>query len=423
MTDWLSIINFGTVGLFGTFLSASFCKITWTKRTKRIFEVGVVVLLLLQAATLFNLGAVSLRNAYPLLTHLPLTLLLWYLSRKAVWSLIAVLTAYLCCQLRRWIPLLLVALFQGGDTMQVWAEIIVTVPLLYLVIRFASPAVRGVSEYPVPMQIQFGLGPFVGYVFDYLTRIYTDWLITGAPVATEFMLFVCAVAQLVFARHSNDVLRREREYEQRQLVLDLQVRQSARQIENMVRSQEMAAEYRHDLRHHLQYLSACVENGEVEQAQAYMKDLDEQITRQAVGRYCENTAVNLILSSFAGQAAELGVSMSAQVRLGSVPRITDTDLCVLLSNALENALHACAAQKSAGKEPFLEVRGYQKNDRVFLEIVNSCGEDVMFEKGLPVTRKPGHGIGVRSICTITEKYGGLYAFEAGDGRFVLRLSL
>ena len=32
--------------------------------------------------------------------------------------MISVLTAYLCCQLRRWLALIAVAIFSGGDTMQ-----------------------------------------------------------------------------------------------------------------------------------------------------------------------------------------------------------------------------------------------------------------------------------------------------------------
>ena len=41
----------------------------------------------------------------------------------------------------------------------------------------------------------------------------------------------------------------------------------------------------------------------------------------------------------------------------------------------------------------------------------------------PVTDRPGHGIGVGSICAIVERYGGLYSFSVREGKFVLRVSL
>lgn len=46
-----------------------------------------------------------------------------------------------------------------------------------------------------------------------------------------------------------------------------------------------------------------------------------------------------------------------------------------------------------------------------------------FVNEIPVTRRAGHGIGVRSICAVVERYGGLYSFSAANGQFILRVSL
>ena len=55
--------------------------------------------------------------------------------------------------------------------------------------------------------------------------------------------------------------------------------------------------------------------------------------------------------------------------------------------------------------------------------MNDCREAVRFKDGIPVTDRPGHGIGVSSICAIVERYGGLYSFSVREGKFVLRVSL
>ncbi len=423
MNPVLALANAAAVGLFGTILSASFCDIRWDRKKKSVLIAAILAMGMAQGVLYAVTAPGTVQKLYPLITHLPLVLVLWGLKQSPVWSTIAVLTAYLCCQLRRWVALFCVALLSGNAAMQAVVEIIVTLPLLLLLLRCASPTMRVVSHYSVMIQVQFGLLPAIGYAFDYITRIYTNWLMDGVVAVVEFMPFLCSAAYLFFSTRAAETQQRQSELQQQRLVLDLQIKQSAQQIEDMRKSQELAAAYRHDLHHHLQYLSACMENNELEQARTYMKDLDDRITRQAVASYCGNTAANLILSSFVGRAAEAGVPMSVQLRLGNIPRVSNTDLCVLLSNALENALNACVAQKQTGKDASIEVRGYEKHDRVFLEIVNSCGGEVVFENGLPVTRKPGHGIGVRSICTITEKYSGLYDFEVRDGRFMLRLSL
>ncbi len=115
---------------------------------------------------------------------------------------ISVLTAYLCCQLRRWLALLAVAIFSGGTVMQNAVELAITLPLLLLLVRFIAPSIRAVSYYAIPMQCQFGLVPALYYGFDYLTRIYTDMLLEGVLVAVEFMPFVCSAAYLVFVLHT-----------------------------------------------------------------------------------------------------------------------------------------------------------------------------------------------------------------------------
>ena len=75
-----------------------------------------------------------------------------------------------------------------------------------------------------------------------------------------------------------------------------------REIAVLRESQTLTRQYRHDVRHLLQYLSACIENGQTEQAQAYISGICAQIEAQKVTRYCENEAANLILSSFAARA-------------------------------------------------------------------------------------------------------------------------
>ena len=185
----------------------------------------------------------------------------------------------------------------------------------------------------------------------------------------------------------------------------------------------MASQYRHDLRHHLQYLSSCIGSGQAEQAQAYISDICEEIEAQKVQRYCENEAANLILSSFAGRAQKNGVSMHIQGTLPAFILVSDSDLCVLLSNALENALHACCSLVAEGKACEIDVQFYERGGKLFLQVTNPCRNTVHFEKGLPVSDRPGHGIGVQSICAIVRRYGGVYAFLVQDGQFILRLSL
>ena len=111
----LTVPNGVAVALFGIALSAAFCDISWTKKNCIILAVGSAAMLLMQALITYKGSWMAMQEAYPLTTHLPLAIILSVLSGKWLWPTISVLAAYLCCQLRRWVALLVIAMVPGID--------------------------------------------------------------------------------------------------------------------------------------------------------------------------------------------------------------------------------------------------------------------------------------------------------------------
>lgn len=419
----IRLFNVTAVGVFGMVLSAAFCDILWTRRKVFAMVSGIVVILLLQGVIYFRFDLDNIEKIYPFITHIPLIAVLCILNRRCLWPTISVMSAYLCCQLRRWLALLFVFVFSGDSTMQDIAELALTLPILLILLWFIAPAVRSISHYSISRQCLFGLVPALYYGFDYLTRVYTNLLLEGVTAAVEFMPFMCSVLYLLFVSYTSKEQQTRNKLEQTQAILALQVRQAVREIAALRESQEKTSIYRHDMRHHMQYLSSCIENGQLGQAQGYIQKIYSEIEANKVTVFCENEAVNLIFSTFARRADDNGILMQIKARISQHISMSETDLCVLLSNALENALHACKKLRKKGRAGVIEVSVYEKKGKLFLQIINSCGEDVAFDKEIPIADRPGHGIGVRSICAIVEQYGGIYTFSVEDEQFILRISI
>lgn len=418
------LANLTSVGIFGMVLSAAFCDIVWTRKKLLILTGGMAAILMLQGIVYFFKDVGFVWRVYPIITHVPLTVLLCALNNKqCLWPAISVLTAYLCCQIRRWLVLAAIAVFSGGAMMQNVMELCITLPMLFLILRFVAPSVRSVSGYKNSVQWLFGAVPLLYYGFDYLTRVYTNLVMEGGQVAVEFMPFVCCLSYLAFVAYSSAEERKRSRLEQTQESLYLQVEQAVREIEVMRSSQQKTSTYRHDLRHHMQYLSSCIENGRLEQAQGYIHEICSEIEANKVTVFCENEAMNLILSSFAGRVKDYGISIKIRAGIRSDVSVLESDLCVLLSNALENALHACQKQKERGLSADIDVSACEEKGKLFLQITNSCDTDIMFDNGIPITGDPGHGLGIRSICAIVERYSGMYSFFIENGRFYLRVVL
>lgn len=419
----IALLNGTAVAIFGMILSASFCDIAWNRKKQIIIVGSMAGLLAVQGIVIYFMETEAVRLFYPVITHLPLMIILYLFTKQQLWATASVLTAYLCCQIRRWLALLVTAILGGDAVTQEITELMITIPLLLLLLKYISPAVRTISYNTKWMQSQFCLIPVVYYLFDYATQIYTDLMTEGTPVVAEFMSFVCCIAYLVFILRSSEEKWLRNQLELTQDSLNLQITQSVREIETLRKSQEKTREYRHDMRHHMQYLSCCIENNKLENAQEYIQKICSEIEANKVMVFCENEAANLIFSAFAGRAKEQNVPIIIKAQIPKNIHISESDLCVLLSNALENALHACQNLKEKGIQGKIEVSAFEKNKKLFLQFVNSCDSDITFVQGIPVTSQPGHGIGVRSICALVERYEGIYTFEMVEDRFVLRVSM
>ena len=160
----LTVPNGVAVALFGIALSAAFCDIHWTKKNRIILAVGSAAMLLMQALLLIRIAGRRCRRRIRLSPICRLPSILSVLSGKWLWPTISVLAAYLCCQLRRWVALLVIAMVPGIDWLQPAVEIVVTLPLLAVLLRYVAPAARSFARYPRSMQLLFGVVPLAGYL-------------------------------------------------------------------------------------------------------------------------------------------------------------------------------------------------------------------------------------------------------------------
>ncbi len=420
LSNILLLLNYGVVLLYGMVLTASFAGALKTKKDRlRIFAFSAPQMVA-QAASYQFLGMDRTEDLYPLLIHLPLALFLIFVcGRKAREAFPAVFIAYLCCIPRQWLGILAASLFGRGTEVSYTVQILLSFPLLAITMHFVSPLLNRMLNRPGKSVALLTAAPFLYYVLIYITTVYSNLLYSGGQVMLGFILSILVLSYFSSTMLYSFESGKRYEAENAQKLLRLQTEQALKDLEAMRNSQQQAATYRHDLRHHFQYLTACMDAGKTAEARNYIRQTSEAIEAQKVILYCENEAVNLILSTYQTKAASAGVEMDIQVTLAKPLNLPTNDLCVILSNSLENALHACE-RLPPDRKKLAEVRGYQKNGKTFFQIQNFYTGDVPFKDGRPVTRCEGHGFGTLSIVETVKRHGGLCSFSANDGLFTLR---
>lgn len=135
------------------------------------------------------------------------------------------------------------------------------------------------------------------------------------------------------------------------------------------------------------FLQNCIAENELEQALEYIHQICADIDNSRVIRYCENDALNLILSSYAGQASDAGIELQFTVTATDFTRFQITDLCSLFANALENAIYACE-KIPAPEKRYITLKVYEKNNRICIQIANSYLQEPVFENEIPISHEP-----------------------------------
>jgi len=102
-------------------------------------------------------------------------------------------------------------------------------------------------------------------------------------------------------------------------------------------------------------------------------------------------------------------------------KIDEIDLCILIGNALDNALEAC--RKIIGIENrYIEIRIYPSNEQISVLVKNSKVPDDMKKKSTLKTIKNDafmHGFGIENMRSICQKYGGDLTIEQDENNFCL----
>ena len=296
------------------------------------------------------------------------------------------------------------------------------VPLFFILRRYFVRAAHEAMTCSRAALWLFGALPVAYYFFDYATTIYSNALYSGVRAINESLPALLIAFYVAFLTAYHAQAERSYQAELQSSMLEVKWSQAQTQMNTLRRVQTQTAVYQHDMRHHLTMLEGLIAAGKPEQAAAYIRKVQSDIETITPRRYCENELVNLLCSSFAEKAQHAGARLDVDARLPQALDISDAELCAVLSNALENALHAVAALPE--KERTVSLYCAVRLGKLLIEVKNPyAGELTLSPDGRPVTARKGHGYGCQSIQTIAARSGGLCEFKAGCGTFCLQIVL
>ncbi len=140
---------------------------------------------------------------------------------------------------------------------------------------------------------------------------------------------------------------------------------------------------------------------------------------------CENLLLDTLLSSKINIARECDIEYTWEVSVPAQLPIDNTDLCVLVGNAIDNAFDACMQDKMPSKLVHITIK--YKSGRFFCCFENTYAHKLVSSRdkifASTKTDIPNHGYGLPSIHGIIQKYNGLMDINTEGNRFILSIIL
>lgn len=173
---------------------------------------------------------------------------------------------------------------------------------------------------------------------------------------------------------------------------------------------------RHDLKQHFQVALTMLHSGKINEAVDYMEKYNDTVLDGISNKvFCDNDVVNYIINSKSKICSDRHIKIYIYIA-NEIPEFSDLDLCVLLGNALDNAIEGVSGE--GNNEIYLELRNVDNFFMISVKntIINSVLE---YNPNLISTKneKDVHGLGILSMKEVVQKYNGSIEFYESDNKF------
>lgn len=241
------------------------------------------------------------------------------------------------------------------------------------------------------------------------------------PKNTVFLFFINVGAMLVYYVVSRLIYEQDRNM----LLSEKNHRLAMRELQydSLQERISEARRAKHDVRHHIALMQELLREQKYEKLESYLNTYRMSMPDDTPIAFCENTAVNTVLVYFAQQAKNNGIDYIVKTVIPEDTGIETTDLSVLFGNLLENALDACIDEN--GQDKKIIIRASDEANSLCIAVDNTFGGSLKTDRnGAFVSSKhSGNGLGIESVKSIAERYGGVSKFEARDGMFYASVML
>lgn len=252
--------------------------------------------------------------------------------------------------------------------------------------------------------------------------LYTNKVFLAFWSALSMMLATLLLLTVIFYYIVVGILR-EADTNEKNRMLEMQKNQYIK-LQNYMKA---TAEVRHNFRQTIRTLESLAAKKDYDAIDEYLKKYVSSIPQNDVMEFTRNNAVNALLNYYVEEAKTDRITLHLTIDIPDTCRIDDIDFCNLLGNLFENAITACLELPVEEREISLLIQNPEGNAYLYIATSNSFNGNVKLSGDRYLsTRHSGNGIGLSTVMSIAQKYGGTARFyhegKVFNGDIMMRMA-
>ena len=426
VSEWLATISESLIIFFFLVKILSYKPMARSKKT-----IGTVVFCCLQCTSSLILDQFFVfEGLYVIITIFIYLLFCWIMLKKTIWlQTIVVLLIFACLFIINISTMLVTSLLIHSTS----ADVLllrnpVRILLLFItkaLLVFTLIILANIFE---KKKVIFHVSQCIVMAIVLLTTFFAGVVLEEIVIETDVAswevsaIVICMIAINILLFFVLYLTSSRNRIENNQALLKLQIANEQQKLQDSIRWNTEVNTLRHDLKNHLLCISEYIRLQQPDAAMEYIEKLTGQVKKELpYHMMTSSVAVNAILDLKKLVCDENQIDIKYFV-LEELPKIDETDLCVILANLLDNAIEAASKEEKRQIRLSMEIIG----NYFRIVVQNQIAESVLKNnKKLGTTKKNQkiHGFGLQSVEDAVERNDGMSNFSEENGWFVADIML
>lgn len=309
------------------------------------------------------------------------------------------------------------------------SAIIISKFMMFLFTIFSVGRIKINKEFKIEEEKPIVIVTLFNVIIVYMTFIlykyldyedkYTNLLLIGMSLgAVIFSWLIFSITKKIVYQSQQEIIFRLKEDE---------IRKNDFYIKNMSDMLITIKGQRHDMNNHLNTIYGLMETENFNEAKIYISNLNQSVSFINEIIETNNPTISSLLNIKNSKAIKNKIKFKLEINIPRNINIKDVDLSIILNNLIDNALEACESVDE--NKRLIDFKMNVKDSYLIIMIKNSKDENVavdtesIFDGYTTKENHSNHGLGLKNVKLIVDKYDGLINIKDEGDIFVVSVAL